>query len=912
MANRYPGANNDITVASLQSPSINALGGGTVSATYIRAGSISVDTFSFDNIDANNVTANTTTTRVLAGIDGFEANTITLYKQIVLTATASGLVTTPAPFVPIKHSGIRDIVVQGQGIAFNGTTFPGIGTYSYLLANVDAFMNKNDPNASQILDIQYAYCNDPSGNVLYSFDMVILYPTDSSKYSGFMAVEGANRGSSRMCYMEDVAQADLYSNTVPSISSIGVSTAGTGSGNKFKYLQGDMIVCLGWETGRSQSLSNAMVSLYPNNVISSTNKWPGQAAATALGIVPASFIGIGATLPVCYSDALNVANVITGTCIDRGYFPFSNTGTYGTASNVNSLFMNYPYYPDSPYTLTLAFNSGTTVQVDANLFTVVNGYGTVGGISTEYSGCSGIVTPATCNPAYVMIDRNSVMKGTDGTPMHTSKPECYTEFAAVLQADASGFLRDYGSEYAITYTGIGTTPALLGQLGIRDVVSYLRYGTGSLFLGDSSGFWSGYSGNTSNAMLYGFEQSSDLARGFLWNGFNVDSVSRPVFDGCIVSQSMGTRKGDRYRFTKSCSSFEHFDPYGRSNSFFPFAYQTLTDPVSGVTDGILMKYANYSNCVPKVYHAMSSHELFTSRGSLLVTDSLGKALTKLQNTEFFLVTGAPHAMTFSYTNADLASSTAPPVEGVSQGVPRGAESYVYRSMYYNMKTWLTSGSPTSPLLSRFPSVGQLQIDTSGGFPGANRYFSNGSTLQRVQSTANKMNWPDLSSLGLPWNGTQYYSAPFVVFPQNINTNYPSSPGHIQYTVLLPFTDSSGVGNDIGGIPTPEMTAPLFTSRGYNTYIQGYDTNDLVYLGSSAIPLSSNVSTLSLNDTRPTINSLYGNCVTWSNAWSAAVANNITNGWMLPSGVFAYDSTCYANRGTYQAYLLNTVYGLPST
>ena len=900
----YPGPYDSVTAGAIYSPYISADGpGGIISTT--RADIVTLNSYQCNS-------------------EHLVATELTLAGQITLNADNSELVISQAPFFPIIQSGIDSIVVQGQGVAFGGKSFAdmtgtpdAIGTYSYIYANVDAYINPRNGQAelAQIPDIQYAYCNDPTGNVKYSFDMVILYPTNSGAYSGFMAVEGANRGQATMCYLEDSSEANLYANTVPSVGQDGTSVPGTGSGNGFRYQQGDMIVYIGWEAGRPQSLSNAMIEDYANNaVLNSTYTWPGQGMAKELGIVPLSTVGLGITLPTCYTDSSNLSNIITGTCIDTGYFPFSNTGTYGTASNVNSFFIQYPFYPDSQYNLTIALNSGgnigTVVPVEPNMYTVVNGYGITGNFSTQYSGCSSIVTPAQYNPAYVTIDRSTIMNGTDGNPMHTSKPQFFTQYHPVLQADENGFLRDYGCEYALTYTGIGTTPALLGQLGIRDVVSYLRYGVSSVFVNDS-GFWSGYAGQTSNAVMYGFAQSGDLVRGFLWNGFNVDRQSNPVFDGCIVTQSMGTRKSDKYRFTKSGESFQHYDPNGRSASFFPFTYQTLTDPISGVTDGILAKYANYPSCRPKVYHAMSSHELFASRGSLLVTDSLGKSLTKLPNTEFFLVTGTSHAMTFSYTNVDLASPSAPPVEGVSQGVPMGSESYVHRSLYYNMKEWVASGLPTSPVSGRFPTIGQLQLDTNGGFPGAKRYFTSGSTLQRVQKN---MGWPDLENIvvqdnsnGLAWNGTQYYTAPYVVFPKNINTTYPV-PGN--YTVMLPLTDSSGIGNDIGGIPTPEMSAPLFTSRGYNTYIQGYDTGDMVYLGSSAIPLSANASTLFTNDTRPTINALYGNTSTWYTQWIDAVDENISNGWMLSSGVFPYDRACYADRGLYQSNLLHTVYGLP--
>ena len=133
-----------------------------------------------------------------------------------------------------------------------------------------------------------------------------------------------------------------------------------------------------------------------------------------------------------------------------------------------------------------------------------------------------------------------------------------------------------------------------------------------------------------------------------------------------------------------------------------------------------------------------------------------------------------------------------------------------------------------------------------------------------------------------------------------------------YAVLVPVSDyqTSNVGNDIGGIQTPETAAPLCTVRGYNTYVAGYAKDDLPYLACSQIPLSSNVSRQFVNDTRPSIANLYTNVATWSNTWNVAVRNNISTGYMLSLPNFQYDNVCYTNRGTYQAALLNTRYGLP--
>jgi hypothetical protein len=890
---------------------------------------------SAETITANVLTANTITSNTLSGIDTLDVNSITVGNQNIVGG-AYGIETSQADFEPITQSGIRDIVVQGQGIAFNGTTFPGIGTYSYMTTNVDAFVNRNDTQTSYIPDLDIAYCNDPSGNVVYSFDMVILYPTDASKYSGFMAVEGANRGQASMCFLEDSSGVDLYSNTVPRLDDDGTSVPGTGCGNGFRYLQGDMIVYVGWEANRPQSLSNAVVQYYADSAnVSGTNSWPGQSIANVYSI-PRGSVGLGTTLPLCYSDA-SFNELMSGTCTDYGYFVDSSAGIDAQPSRHNLFSLCYPIMPVAYTTMTIAINTGTyrgtPIPIDSNLWSNFEGYGLAGLSSVPYKGTSGIVPSDSSGypnvlfvPALSYVFRNAIMRGKDGTPMHTSNTSNYTKYYTALQADASGFLRDYGSEYALTYTGVGSRPALLGQLGIRDVVSYLRYGTSNLFIGDS-GFWSAYSGKTSNAMMWGYAQSGELVRAFMYNGFNVSRSLQPIFDCCFVSHTgVNRRASDGYRFSKPNEEpSQHFGYTERPSEQFPFTYQTTIDPISGTRDGILMKYTRYPGCTPLVYHCISSYDMYSNKASLLFTDSYAQPLTQPDNVQFFFILGAPQTMTFSYSNVDLAAPITP-VEGVSQGESPVAQTFVFRSCYWYLKNWARTSvnlmaGETAPLF------GTITNNSFSGIPNTNKYFINDVSIVPVGTTTASMNWVDLSNIvvtnsvgtvvnrnGLAWNGNQYTPHEYVTVSDNVNTSFPVYGPGLQYTVVLSSSDESfgGPGNDIFGVYTPEINVPLLTVKGYNTYIRGYGVNDTVYLGTSAIPMSANVATKFDGDNRPTIEDFYESTASWLDSWTAAVSDLVSTNQMLDPSIFPYDYTCYTNRGTYQASLLNTVHGLSNT
>jgi hypothetical protein len=131
-----------------------------------------------------------------------------------------------------------------------------------------------------------------------------------------------------------------------------------------------------------------------------------------------------------------------------------------------------------------------------------------------------------------------------------------------------------------------------------------------------------------------------------------------------------------------------------------------------------------------------------------------------------------------------------------------------------------------------------------------------------------------------------------------------------------FDDELDIGVSVGGIPTPETAAPLFSFRGYNQFQRGYGVNGGIppILYTSAISLASNaaVKATFANDPRPSIQELYTNVATWSNTWNVAVDTNITNGYMLNASVFPYDQNTYINRCLYQSNLLINTWNIPAT
>ena len=253
---------------------------------------------------------------------------------------------------------------------------------------------------------------------------------------------------------------------------------------------------------------------------------------------------------------------------------------------------------------------------------------------------------------------------------------------------------------------------------------------------------------------------------------------------------------------------------------------------------------------------------------------------------------------------------------------------MYRSCYWNLKKWVVEGLDSSPISRAFLSAGVLNTQTSiDGIPNTTEYTVSYKSLQSIKHNTTDMGWKDFSTFkiknntgtvvnenGLEWTGTQYVDGVRGSLLNGINVSLPIYGPQVYYEVLLPYEDVFGNPQIGYGVPTPETRAPLLTVIGYNTYIQGYNKNHMVYLSTSAIPLCSNLtSQAGTNDPRGpdyTIETYWVNSQTWLNEWNRIVDVNITNGWMLSPTVFPYDLECYTNRGSYQASLLTTVHGLP--
>src|SRR5262245_13503507 len=146
-----------------------------------------------------------------------------------------------------------------------------------------------------------------------------------------------------------------------------------------------------------------------------------------------------------------------------------------------------------------------------------------------------------------------------------------------------------GHFYELSYEAKGAVVAGLGFAALRDMASAVKHRQG---------------GPIAARYVYAFGPSQDgrFLREFLYQGFNADEEDRRAFDGVISHIAGSARSADfNSRFAR---------PNGLGffvASLFPYLDLDQHDPVSGKTDGILMKLGPDQR--PKIFYTNSSGEI---------------------------------------------------------------------------------------------------------------------------------------------------------------------------------------------------------------------------------------------------------------------------------------------------------------
>jgi hypothetical protein len=316
----------------------------------------------------------------------------------------------------------------------------------------------------------------------------------------------------------------------------------------------------------------------------------------------------------------------------------------------------------------------------------------------------------------------------------------------------------------VVYRASGSPVAGLGLAAARDFASFLKHGGAVATLRDEPAAMQRVIG-------FGYSQSGRFLREFVRDGFNQDERGRAAFDGLMVASAGAGGGSFNHRFAS---------PGQAGNSVLSILRPVDLPPF---TDDGLLAAAAEARAVPRIFYTFSSTEYWARAGSLTHTSEDGSGDAPLASTSrLYFLSGTPHA-----------SGTLPPRQGQTRWPLNFAEQrWVLRALLVSLDAWITSG--VEPPASRYPtrSRGQLVPREGVRFP-----------------TIPSLPFPDYMPAVWRMDFGAEYSATRVI------TREPPALGR-PFEVLVPQVDADG--NDVGGIPLPEVAVPLGTHTGWNMSI----------------------------------------------------------------------------------------------
>jgi len=404
---------------------------------------------------------------------------------------------------------------------------------------------------------------------------------------------------------------------------------------------------------------------------------------------------------------------------------------------------------------------------------------------------------------------------------------------------------DTNQIYELYYTAMNPLVLGLGFAATRDLVSYLRN------TGDGT---NPLAGSIHATVIHGTSQSGRWTREYLQLGFNADEAGQRVFDGMNPHIASGRGAFNvRFGTPGRLSGTQHTEKqYPGLDS--PLTYEKSADPLTQQSAGLLDRCRVNGTC-PKISHVMSDTEYWQAAGAMDTTDALGQTDLPLpRDVRFYQMSSAQHGG-FSPV------APVPTTTGICQRIADvNSYTYILRDLLVRLTQWVTEDRTMPP--SRYSTIrnGTLVEPPAVDFPAIPGIGYN---------LAGLFNTRQLYDRG-PLFNSRDESGILREPPIPIAT----------YNVRLPQVDADG--NDIDGVRSPTLQAPLGTYTSWNTRASGYSEGDACDLTGSTIPFAATrPARLASGDPRLSVEERYGSHDGYVAAIKAAVNRLSQEGFLLP-------------------------------
>ena len=341
--------------------------------------------------------------------------------------------------------------------------------------------------------------------------------------------------------------------------------------------------------------------------------------------------------------------------------------------------------------------------------------------------------------------------------------------------------------YEFSYKAKDPKIAGVGFAAVRDFNSFIKYATA-----DDFGTPNPLARDVTRIFTEISSQPGRLLNDFRHLGFNEDESGRKVLDGLMQWVAAADGINMNYRWSQSGRTERNRQDHLYLEGLFPFANQTLFDPISGTTDGRYLKCTQTNTC-PLAMEFYSSNEYWVKAASLFHTDPLGTVdLGDHPQARLYNLASKQHGGAGNRTSKGNCQNFLNPLDSAE----------VQRALFVALDEWSTRGvaPPPSavPKLSDHTMVPPLP-QSGVGFPNIP-----GVTYTGLKTTRYRFNYgPNFYTTGIPTINPPVVVAPYQDNPAN-GAIYPS---------YVPTTDADG--NEIAGIRLPELVVPLATYMGWN-------------------------------------------------------------------------------------------------
>ncbi|MHB8575491.1 MAG: alpha/beta hydrolase domain-containing protein [Dehalococcoidia bacterium] len=342
--------------------------------------------------------------------------------------------------------------------------------------------------------------------------------------------------------------------------------------------------------------------------------------------------------------------------------------------------------------------------------------------------------------------------------------------------DSSLWLEDGfepGRIYELVYRTRICPVAGAGLLAVRDGVSFLRNGS------EAAG--NPCAGRIDHTYGEGQSQCGRFLRHFLYLGLNQDERGGQVFDGVLAHIAGGRRGEFNHRYAQP--SVQPTPGFGH---LFPFADDKQTDPLSGVSDGLLRRQ-RVGGGVPRIMYTNTSAEYWRGDAALVHTDlATGGDAEPPEEVRVYHFAGTQHG------------AGVLPLTDASPFGTRGANAFnavdyrtLLRAALINLDAWVSAGEPPPP--SSFPRR------------------ANGSASSPEQVIAALSGVP-ATALPAPERLRRMRTLDLGPDASHGVGAYPPAAGDA-YPFAVSAVDADG--NELAGIRLPDVSVPVAAYSGWN-------------------------------------------------------------------------------------------------